>query len=150
MKLIYYLFHCPFLTIIILKIWLMGRMLIAQLWLLVLTEFFYTHGFLRNQFQVLDFALDGLKNNPTSFATLTEHKPTIPFPDVFSICWRSRTIFRRELHSTDSVEIPSNTDDIFFHLLLWDNGTDTTFLGKFGFELSSQSTNCSKRIFVQR
>ena len=107
----------------------MGRMFITQLWLLVLTEFFYSHGFLRNQFQVLDFALDGLKNKPTIFATLTEHKPTTPFPDVFSICWRSRTTFRREHHSSDSVEIPSKPGDVFIQPLIWDKGM---FSGKFG------------------
>ena len=108
-------------------------MLVKQLWLFVLSAFLYSHGFLRNDFYVLNFALNGFKSNPTSFATLKEHKPTTPFPDVFTICWRSRTTFARDIHLFDFVEIPSQPGNVLLRLMAEDNGAVSWFSGKFVF-----------------
>ena len=85
---------------------------------------------LPKEFQVLEFALDGIEHNPLSFATLIDHKPSTPFPDVFTFCWRSRTAFARYMWSWNYVEIPLRPGERFMALYQKDNATHSHIGGK--------------------
>ena len=88
-------------------------------------------GTIPKEFQVLEFALDGIETNPLNFATLKNHNPTTPFPDVFTLCWRSRTAFGRYMWSWNYIEIPLRPGVRFMALHQQDNATHAMFSGKF-------------------
>ena len=88
------------------------------------------YGQIKKDFRVLEFAVDGLKTNPISFATLIEHEPRIPFPDVFTLCWRSRTSFAHEFWGWNYIEIPFKPGERFMGLYLKDNATHSIIAGR--------------------
>ena len=85
---------------------------------------------IKKEFQVLEFAVDGLETNPLSIATLIDHDPKIPFPDVFTLCWRSRTSFARYFWSWNYIEIPLRLGKRFLALRLRDNVTHSDIAGE--------------------
>ena len=95
-----------------------------------------TFGFVRldvaikKEFQVLEFAVDGLETNPLSIATLIDHEPTIPFPDVFTLCWRSHTYFAPYFWSWNYIEIPLRPGERFLALRQRDNVTHSEIYGE--------------------
>ena len=60
-----------------------------HLFLLVGNKFQCINGDINKDFHVIELALDGIETNPKSIATLVDHEPNIPFPNVFTLCWRS-------------------------------------------------------------
>ena len=90
----------------------------------------YTIANISDSFQVIEVAVDGVKTNPVSFARLEEHEPNLPFPDEFTICWRSRTSFARELWSWNLIEIPYKFDMRFLAFYQVDNATYSHIYGK--------------------
>ena len=85
---------------------------------------------IKKEFQVLEFAVDGLETNPLSIATLINHDPRISFPDVFTLCWRSRTSFARYFWSWNYIEIPLRPGELFLALMLKDNVTHYEIRGE--------------------
>ena len=85
---------------------------------------------IKKEFQVLEFAVDGLETNPLSIATLINHDPRISFPDVFTLCWRSRTSFARYFWSWNYIEIPLRPGERFMALHQRDNATHSHMQGE--------------------
>ena len=92
--------------------------------------FIIIDGQMKKDFQVLEFAVDGIKTVPTSLANLTEHNPGTPFPDIFTLCWRSRTSFARGFWPWNYIEIPHKPGERFLAFTLTDNATHSWFTGK--------------------
>ena len=87
-------------------------------------------GDINKDFYVIELALDGIETNPKSIATLIDHEPNIPFPDVFTFCYRSRSTFIRDLWTWNHIEIPSNPEKRFLAFYQSDNGTNSIMSGK--------------------
>ena len=98
--------------------------------LLIMVGFNSISGQIKTDFQVLEFAVDGYKTNPISFATLEDHNPGTPFPDIFTICWRCWVTFARDLFSNNIVEIPHHPGQLFLKFYSVENGTDSLFYGE--------------------
>ena len=92
--------------------------------------FSFIYGQINKDFQVLEIAEDGVQTSPLSVATLIEHEPGIPFPDVFTLCWRSRTAFARESESWNYIEIPFKPGERFLTLYQLDYATHSRIEGK--------------------
>ena len=92
--------------------------------------FSFIYGQINKDFQVLEIAEDGVQTSPLSVATLIEHEPGIPFPDVFTLCWRSRTSFAREFWVWNYIEIPFKPGKRFMTLYQKDNKTHSKIGGK--------------------
>ena len=107
----------------------MGYQFIYFLFLFGTVSFTNIYGQIKKDFQVLEFSVDGLRTNPVSFATLKEHEPRIPFPNVFTLCWRSRTSFARDLSSWNYIEIPFKPGERFLSLYQTDNYTHSSIAG---------------------
>ena len=88
------------------------------------------NGDINKDFHVIELALDGIETNPKSIATLVDHEPSIPFPDVFTFCWRSCSTFVRDLWTWNHIEIPSNPEKRFLAFYQVDNGTNSLMYGK--------------------
>ena len=118
------------------------------LFLLLFWTILYTciNGDINKDFHVIELAVDGIETNPKSIATLIEHEPSIPFPDVFTFCWRSRSTFVRDLWTWNHIEIPSNPEKRFLALYLYDNGTFSSIQGQKFFFGSVQCflSNCCR------
>ena len=101
-----------------------------HLFLLVGNKFQCINGDINKDFHVIELALDGIETNPKSIATLVDHEPSIPFPDVFTFCWRSCSTFVRDLWTWNHIEIPSNPEKRFLAFYQVDNGTTSLMYGK--------------------
>ena len=108
----------------------MGKHVCLLLFLFLTTVKIFILGEIKKDFHVIELALDGVKTNPVSVATLIEHKPNIPFPDVFTFCWRSRSTFARDLWTWNHIEIPSNPEKRFLAFYQVDNGTTSVMHGR--------------------
>ena len=84
------------------------------------------------EFKVLEFVPDGLETDEINFATLTDHTPPAPLPDVFTICWRTKTSFARySSAAADYLEIPLKPGERFIAFTQRNNATHTRILGKY-------------------
>ena len=108
----------------------MGKLFCLLLFLILTIVKSFINGEIKKDFYVIELAADGIKTNPNSIATLIEHKPNIPFPDVFTFCWRSHTTFARDLWSWNYIDIPSNPEKRFLGFSQYDNGTTSVFSGR--------------------
>ena len=79
--------------------------------LLSVSYFLLVNGQIKKDFEVFEFAGNGLDADSTSFATLTEHQPDTTFPNVFTICWRSRNSYARGFWPWNYLEIPSKSGE---------------------------------------
>ena len=84
------------------------------------------------EFRVLEFVPDGLETDDISFATLIDHTPPAPLPDVFTICWRTKTSFARYTSAgADYLSIPLKPGENFMAFTQRNNATHTRILGKY-------------------
>ena len=90
---------------------------------LLAAEFVFTNGQINKDFKVLEFAANGLDTNPTSIATLVNHEPEVPFPDAFTLCWRSKNSFSRGFWPGNFLEIPFKPGERFLAVRMEDNAT---------------------------
>ena len=91
--------------------------------LLSVSYFLLVNGQIKKDFEVFEFAGNGLDADSTSFATLTEHQPDTTFPNVFTICWRSRNSYARGFWPWNYLEIPSKSGERLMAFNLKDNAT---------------------------
>ena len=82
------------------------------------------------EFTILEFAMDGEESSDVNYGVLKKHQPSTPFPDTFTICWRSQTMFQRNFWSGDYIEIPYKPGERFLALYQENNATHSMLDGK--------------------
>ena len=94
------------------------QMMIGQNIVQYLTIFVFVHGAEAANMKILQFGVDETISSPVSYASLTNHSPADPFPRVFTVCYRSKTMFDRLRNSkdptTNALQFPTRDGDVWF------------------------------------
>ena len=86
-------------------------------------------GNIPREFHVIELSIDGVETDYTNYATLTGHNPSVPFPDVFTLCYRSLTSFDRYMWGANYLELPYVPGVRFLALNQRNNATHNHLLG---------------------
>ena len=86
-------------------------------------------GNIPQEFHVIELSIDGEEADYTNYATLTGHNPSVAFPDVFTLCYRSFTSFDRYMWGANYMELPYVPGVRFLAFMQRNNATHNHFLG---------------------